>query len=202
MVIGGFESIDNEGKKEIKKGALTIDRMSSNVVAIMNALSQNETIFKLLYFHDLRPMNHELENPQTEIDKKAKEVFIDGLIKNLKSEHNRISPLPFNPEATTEEKVFIRVYYNQGDITGGQLVNNSQINIDIICAKNLWLIEDNIRQLGLIRPYAIMSRVIEEVGTRNDFNEIKVGNCTGFQHLTVNAQFECIRLFYDTFELN
>lgn len=201
LEIGSFEKVNNDGHKELKSGALTIDRMSSNVIAVMNALARNETIFKLIYFEDDRPMNHDIKNPVTEEDKRARDIFINGSIRNVNSKENKISPLPFNPEAQTEDSVFIRVYYNQGNLTHGELVHNTQMHVDIICSKELWLIEDDVRELGLIRPYAIFSRVVEEVGNRNANNEIKIGNFVGFQHLSVNAKFECIRLYSDTMQL-
>lgn len=202
LVIGEFEKLNQDGDREIKNGALTIDRMSSNIVAVMNALSRNESIFKLLYFEDDKPMNHDIVNPQSDEDKRAKKVFIDGSIKNLKSNNNRISPLPFDSEATTEDSIFVRVYYNQGTITSNELIHDTQMHIDVICAKSLWLMQDDVRQLGLIRPYALASRIMEEVGNRNDNNEIRVGNFVGFQHLTVNQKFECIRLYNNTMQIS
>lgn len=201
LKIGGYEQFENDGSKKIIDGALTIDRMSSNIILVMEALARNESIFKLIYFKDIKPFNHDIQNPKTTEDIKAKKIFINGDIKKISSSNNKITPLPFNPEAQEEDEIFIRVYYNQGSITSNEVVQNAQMHIDIICAKSLWLVEDNIREIPLVRPYALMSRVMELVGNKNDNNEVKVGNFVGFQHLSVNNKFECIRMYYNTMQL-
>ena len=201
LKIGGYEKVNEDGSKSLIHGALTIDRMSSNIVLVMEALAINESIFKLIYFKDGSPMKHDIQNPVTAEDKKARDIFVNGDIKNLNSSHNKITPLPFNPEAQENDEIFIRVYYNQGSITNNEIIHSSQMHIDIICAKSLWLVSDEVRGIALVRPYALMSRIMELVGNKNDNNEVKVGNFVGFQHLSVNQKFECIRMYYNTLQL-
>lgn len=201
LEIGGYEKVNEDGSKSLIHGALTIDRMSSNVILVMEALARNESIFKLLYFKDSSPFKHDIQNPILQEDVKARNVFVNGDIKKINSVNNKITPLPFNPEAQENDEVFIRIYYNQGSIGSNEIIHSAQMHIDIICAKSLWLVDDEVRRIPLVRPYALMSRVMELVGNKNDNNEVKVGNFVGFQHLSVNNKFECIRMYYNTMQL-
>lgn len=201
LEIGGYEKVNEDGSKSLIHGALTVDRMSSNVILVMDALARNESIFKLLYFKDSSPFKHDIQNPILQEDVKARNVFVNGDIKKINSVNNKITPLPFNPEAQENDEVFIRIYYNQGSIGSNEIIHSAQMHIDIICAKSLWLVDDDARKIPLVRPYALMSRVMELVGNKNDNNEVKVGNFVGFQHLSVNNKFECIRMYYNTMQL-
>lgn len=190
MVIGGgIESNEIRG--------LTIERMSTNIVMIMDALASNQAIFELLYFEDDKPFSHDLE-----IDTVAKNYFEQKTITKSNSMVQRISPIPFNPNVQETSQVFIRVYYNQGSFDGTNIIGNHQLNIDIICAKDLWLINDTVHKLPLVRPYSIMARVIDVLGKGTNADGLNIGEFNGFKHLTVNEKFECIRLYNNTLVLS
>lgn len=149
--------------------------MSKNVISVMNALSSMDGIAMLLKNTNKTPY----KTAVTEADKKALLM-------------TKIFPYPFDTEATVTDDVFIRIYYNDGEFNSNETIAESQLHIDIIVAKSLWLINDNLGN-GEIRPYSLMGRIVDRVG-RNNVGGTKL-NFTGYQHLYVNTQFECIRLY-------
>ena len=159
---------------------MKLESMSKNIVNIMFALARNPMLGKLI-FHDVsNPYDSSLPFPKME-----------ELIKP-DSSTAKIHPFPFDPEATTLDGSFIRVYYNQGDFDSAEVISEAEIHIDIVCSKTLWLIDNG--EESLIRPYDIAGRVIDLVGKRSINSLVKL-NFTGYQHLYVNTKFDCIRLY-------
>lgn len=167
--------------------AFTVDKLSNAVVRIMEALAGDEEIFKLLYFEDEKAMKYDLDKLP-----KEKDIFEKKYIIKHGNENQRIKPSPFNSVAQEKHECFIRVYFNQGSIDKGGFIAKNQVNIDIIVSHGLWLTSDPEKQLKLIRPYAIMSRVIDVLESESID---KLPTPTGYSHLTVNEQFECIRIY-------
>lgn len=166
---------------------MKINVMSKNIVNIMESLSNNGSIVRLLLID--KPNPYEAEMPAG---------FTNNTqIVNQNSEFCRISPTPFNPNAEEEDKTFIRVYYNQGEFDS-ELVSESSLHIDIIVAKSLWLIK-GIDGKESIRPYDIIDNVMDTIGRRAGNPLISV-NFTGYQHLAVNTKFDAIRLYADYFK--
>lgn len=148
--------------------------MSQNLVNIMYELVKNQGIARLLANDIKEPFSVEVKNPNALI-------------------MQRIDPLPFNIEATTQDGTFIRVYYNQGSLDSSEAITESEILIDIICSRNLWLIHDEIGRAS-IRPYEIMGRTIDMLG-KNSLNKTIRLEFDGYQHLYINNKFDCIRLY-------
>jgi hypothetical protein len=100
-----------------------------------------------------------------------------------------------------QDIVFLRVYYSDGNFINNEVIASSQINIDIVCAKELWLIDDGMK--SLVRPYAIMSRIKSMISKRSA-NPIIELNFERFQQLSVNDKFDAIRMFcrYKSVEVN
>lgn len=167
--------------------AFTTDKLSNAVVRIMDRIASDEDIFKLLYFEDEKSLSYNLNNlPE------AKKVFDEKHIIKNGSDSQRVKPYPFNSIAQEKHQCFIRIYFNQGSIDKGGFIANNQINIDIIVSQGLWLTSDPNKKLKLIRPYAIMSRLIDVLESeRMD----RLPKPTGYSHLTVNEKFECIRIY-------
>lgn len=166
---------------------MKINVMSKNIVNIMKALSNNESIVRLLLIDKHNP--YEAKKPAG---------FTNNIqIINQDSEFCRISPTPFNPNAVEEDKTFIRVYYNQGEFDS-ELISESSLHVDIIVAKSLWLIK-GIDGNESIRPYDIIDNVMDTIGRRAGNPLISV-NFTGWQHLAVNTKFDAIRLYADYFK--
>jgi hypothetical protein len=111
----------------------------------------------------------------------------------------KIMPYPFDLEAQVEDGSFIRFYYNNGDFDGSEVIMESQLNIDIVVAKSLWLINDNNKQ-SLIRPYEIMTRIVDMLGKRSLNSTIRL-EFEGWQHLSVNTKFDAIRLYANYFSV-
>lgn len=167
--------------------AFTTDKLSNAVVRIMDRIASDEDIFKLLYFEDEKSLSYNLNNlPE------AKKVFDEKHIIKNGSDSQRVKPYPFNSIAQEKHQCFIRIYFNQGSIDKGGFIAKNQINIDIIVSQGLWLTSDPSKKLKLIRPYAIMSRLIDILESeRMD----RLPKPTGYSHLTVNEKFECIRIY-------
>lgn len=154
--------------------------MSKNIVNVMITLANNEMLGRLLV--------NDVENPY---DLTLPKPEMATLIRP-DSSTAKIYPFPFDPEATTEDGSFIRVYYNQGDFDSAEAISEAEIHIDIVCSKTLWLINNG--DESLIRPYDIAGRVIDLVGKRSIGKLVKL-NFTGYQHLYINTKFDCIRLY-------
>lgn len=153
--------------------------LSKNIVDIMIQLSNNDGLAMLLANNDDNPFS-----PTLPAVNKLKLLIPD-------SPDAKIFPYPFDPEAQIEDSSFIRAYYNNGDFDG-EIIAESQLHIDIIVAKSLWLINHDGR--SLIRPYEIMGRITDILGSRSNNNTIRL-KFTGWQHLAVNSKFDAIRLY-------
>lgn len=183
------------GNYEAQNKALTIDRMSTNIILIMEELAKNEEIFRLLSFLE-NPFGRDLDTTKIKEDDliTAKEIFDKKLIikQSTTSNYTKINPMPFNPEVQSDEECFIRVYYAEGLEQG---LEGGTIYIDIICSSKWWLTEDLPNKNALIRPYAIASRVKQTLDNKNN---IKIGKQYGYKHFMVNKEFDSIRLYYYT----
>ena len=121
----------------------------------------------------------------------------------------RIAPYPFNPDAEENDASFIRVYYNQAEFDKSEVISDARLHIDIIVAKNLWLINDGQKTNhypdgngdSLIRPYRILERVVE-VLTSSHLPSSERVSFEGWQHLAVNTKFDAIRLYAEHFSVN
>lgn len=183
--IKGFEKAFEKNPNQ----AYTVDKMSTTIVRILDALASDEEIFKLLYYIDANSLKKDISK-----DVIAKDVFENRrLIKN-KDKFQKIRAYPFNPEPAEEQDVSIRVYYSNGNFEEANVYSRSQLTIDIICSHDVWLTSDEgvDGNIKLIRPYAIMRRVNDVL---QSLKMDKLPTPTGYSHLTVNSVFECIRIY-------
>jgi hypothetical protein len=160
---------------------MKLESMSKNIVNIMFTLAKNEMLGRLLV--------HDVSNPY---DLSLPKPTVEELIKPDASTA-KIFPYPFDAEATDLDGSFIRVYYNDGEFNENEVIAESNIHIDIIVSKTLWLINDNGKQ-SLIRPYDIAGRVVDLVGRQSIGSNVKL-RFEGYQHLYVNTKYDCIRLY-------
>lgn len=168
----------------------SLNMMSNNVVDVMKALAQNTGIRTLLSVDEGTPFNPEHKSEVTG----ARDIITPN------HELQRISPVSFDMDAQLDDRTEIRVYYNIGRFdTSGKWVDYN-MHIDIICAKNLWMISDHVKKRSLIRPYEIMSRIFDSLGQHN-YNNINIGKPVQFQMLSVNERFDSIRIFYNTVDV-
>lgn len=159
---------------------MKLETMSKNIVNVMTTLSGNQMFAKLLYYNQKPYDGAELSPAQ-----------ITALI-TPNDPNSKISPFPFDPDAVAKDGVFVRVYYNEADFTSNEVIAESVLHIDVICANSLWLINNG--RESLIRPYDIAGRVIDLVGNRSIGTNVKL-HFKGLQHLYVNSKYNCIRLY-------
>lgn len=186
---------------------MKLESMSKNIVSIMWAMAtQNEGLARLLVYDTENPFDTSQYNTTDEIVAKGNNpkfyILQDGMYilpppvtgsNLLKSQ--KIAPTPFDVDSLPEEdNSLIRIYYNQGQFNDNEVIAESELILDIICARNLWLINDN--GISQIRPYEILGRIIDVLGKRSIGTTIKL-DFQGFQHLYVNAKYDCIRLYAD-----
>lgn len=156
---------------------MNLESMSKNTVTFLFELIKNEGLCRLLVNNDSTPFT-------TIVDNKTDLI-------NPASPNAKIHPFPFDPDATTVDGSFIRVYYNKGTFNENEIIVNHDVIVDVIVARSLWLISDN--KISMIRPYEIMGRVIDMLGEKSVCpNKLKF---EGFQHLYVNTKFDCLRLY-------
>lgn len=168
---------------------VSMGQMSNNVIDVMTAIAENRGIRALLYIDDPNPLDSKHKDRVPNVSE----------ILKPNGEKNRISPVSFNMMAQTDDRTEIRVYYNIGRFSKDGKHIDYNMHIDIICAKNLWLITDTIGK-SKIRPYEIMSRVFDAVGQRN-VNDLKIGRPVQFQMLSVNERFDAIRIYFNTHDV-
>ncbi len=183
--IKGFEKAFEKSPHQ----AYTVDKMSTTIVRILDALADDEEIFKLLYYMDANSLKKNIND-----DVVAKDVFKNKRMIKNKDKFQKIRAYPFNPEPAEEQDVSIRVYYSNGSFTDANVYSRSQLTIDIICSHDVWLTSDEgvDGNIKLIRPYAIMRRVNDVL---QSLKMDKLPAPTGYSHLTVNSVFECIRIY-------
>lgn len=178
-----------EGNRSNPDATASLGQMSNNVVDVMKALAGNKGIRALLYIDD--------DNP---LDKEHRDSIPDDIeIIRGHGDKKRISPVSFDMNAQLDDRTEIRVYYNIGRFSKEGRHVDYNMHIDIICAKNLWLITDALGN-SKIRPYEIMSRIFDVVG-QNNINNLNIGRPVQFQMLSVNERFDAIRIYYNTHDI-
>lgn len=176
------------------------DNLSKSIIAVMNKLGENDAILSMLN-HDsakpfIRPLSDSERNNST-----------NPIHRNAK-----ILPYPFSPDTKITEGSTIRAFFPTGtfETDKAQAVwLKTDLVVDIIVSKNLWLMEDE-NNNDVIRPYRLMSEVEHDLTDRNMDKESELYKTVGrlgllnFEHLSVNAEFEAIRLFFsfDSIEYN
>ncbi|MEE5181034.1 hypothetical protein JDW21_19645 [Bacillus subtilis] len=159
---------------------MKLETMSKNIVNTMITLAKNEMLGRLLVNDVDNPYDLNLPKPDW-----TKLIKPDSSIA-------KIFPYPFDPDAKRDDGTFIRIYYNDGEFNENEVIAESQIHIDIICSKRLWLINNG--RESIIRPYDIAGRVIDLVGKRSIATTTKL-KFEGYSHLYINTQFDCVRLY-------
>lgn len=167
---------------------MKINSLSTNVIKIMNELAKSDGLVNLLLidkddpFVSARPSDF----------RKNKQIIMQN------DKYCRISPTPFNPEAEDRNKSLIRVYYNNAEFDA-EIISESQLHIDIIVSKKLWLIYNSDKDEEQIRPYEIIDLIVDKIGRRSGNPNITV-DFTGWQHLAVNTHFDAIRMYAEYFK--
>lgn len=172
------------------RNTISLSNMSNNVVDIMKWIAEDEGIRTLLSVHDKRPFKSDFKHKVLSLEE----------IMSTEEGRGKILAHSFNVEAKKKDDVQIRVYYNIGRFDGSGAIMDANLHIDIFCAKSLWMIEDEVKHKTLIRPYEIMSRILDNVGRKNIRN-IPIGLPQQFQLLSVNEYFDAIRIFYSSFDV-
>jgi hypothetical protein len=150
---------------------LKLELLSPNLVLLIDEILDNQNICKYLYYDDKNPLG------QSTI------ADTSGLLLT------KIFPYPFS-SVITEECTQLRLYYPDGEFDSIGKIEQSLVLFDIICHKNLWLINDGTN--SLIRPYEIMKELINLFDqSLSTVGKLKFKR---FNHLFVNDKFDCIRL--------
>lgn len=169
---------------------MKIQTLSTNVIDIMQSLSNHERLANLLVIDkDEGNFAEKSDRPKGFVD--------NSQLFRQNDKFCRISPTPFNPNAEESDKSMIRVYYNQAEFDA-EIISESTLHIDIIVAKNLWLAYDTFTNSSIVRPYAMIDAIMDSVGRRS-LNPLVSVKFTGWQHLAVNTRFDAIRLYADYF---
>lgn len=168
------------------------DNLSNSIIAVMNAIGGNDNILTIVNHNSARPF----DKPLTDIERRDSA--------NPVRSNATILPYPFSPDTKLKEGSTVRAFF-----PSGAFENESQqavwlktsLVVDIIVSKNLWLMVDE-HDRDVVRPYRLMEEVAHELTNRNMDTESDLYKAVGrigllsFEHLSVNAEFEAIRLFF------
>lgn len=143
--------------------------LSKNLVTVIKEMLNNQNLCRYLYYTDGTPLD-------------GLKPDVDGLTL-LKQ---NVFPVPFDPRALGEDRSEVRVYYARGNIKD-IVVEDLKLNFDIIVAKNLWFVDDE-----LIRPYEIMQEIVNTFFDKSidTVGKLEFGE---FRHLDVNEAFNAIQ---------
>lgn len=144
--------------------------LSDDLVNLMGGLLDNQALGKLLYYTVSNPLN------QANINLTDLAPF---------GKYERILPHPFDIDYTEDVRSQLHIYFPRLEFVNNQIVENSLIFFDIVVHKSLWTIRDEANKKK-IRPYEIAKHLIHELKGYCDFTEMS--------HLSVNEQFQCLRV--------
>lgn len=168
------------------------DNLSKSIIAVMNALGKNDDILTIINHDIAKPFTREL----TDVERRKST--------NPISTGAKILPYPFTPETQIKEGSTIRAFFPSGNFEHDKAQSvwlNADLVVDIIVSKTLWLMSDE-EGRDVVRPYRLMSEVTHELTDRNMDKESELYKTIGaiglsnFEHLSVNADWEAIRLFF------
>lgn len=152
---------------------VNIEIMSDNIVLLINEIIKSQEVVKYLSYNNTNPLS------QPDVKLPAKNLVL-----------NRIHPYPFDPLATEDEVVEIRVYYPRSNFELSGAVAQTVLYIDIVCAKSLWLVNDG---KSAIRPYMIASE-LQKLFSGRSIGTLGTFKFAVMEQLSVNDKFEAIRL--------
>lgn len=160
-----------------------LDNLSKSVIAIMKVILTNKNVMQLVVRDNDKPFE--------------KNVTDEELLKvgnPLDKENGRVLPFPFSPFASTKEQTTIRAYFPTGKLDSSSVWRDTDIIIDIVVARGIWLIENEVREHE-IRPYRIMSELVTLLD-KEAVDPMGKLEFKGFEHLSVNQEFDAIRMFF------
>jgi len=161
---------------------MKLQSMSTTIVAVLKQLAKNQGLARLLV--------NDISDPYS---LPVNEEVMDALI-DPSSQFARIFPYSFDAEATTKDGSFIRVYYNDGRFNSNETIAQSDLHIDIVVARSLWLVSDKSKDRSYVRPYEIAGLVVDNLGRNSIGSSVKL-KFDGYQHIYVNTKFDAIRLY-------
>lgn len=157
--------------------------LSKNLVQVIDALGSSEPIAKTTYFTTNDPLSKNKDKDGSLFDSKSLTV---------RGDNQRIFPYPFNVDFKDEKNVYIHVYYPDIEFKNNEHVEQAILFFDIVCHRDHWLyIEDEER---LIRPYEIASYISRVFDGTIDQGTIGKMNFQEVTHVTVNEQYDAVRL--------
>jgi hypothetical protein len=150
-----------------------LELLSDNLITIITTLLENGNLVKYI--------SNDVTNP---LESDAPQDTFGALM------FSRVFPTPYNPEVTDQDYTQIRTYYSDVALED-TVIEGALINIDIICSRNLWLI--NVNGKPKVRPYEMAMEIV------NTFNKKSVGTVgkliiDGFHHVYVNDKFDGIQI--------
>lgn len=160
------------------KPKIKLNQLSPILVKVIGELIKNQNICKYLYYNEDNPLE------QSDLSLPMHDLVVVG------NKNRKIFPYPFNPNVSTDNCSQIRLFYDKGEFKGRTLEFNG-LFIDIIVAKDLWLIRDV--DSICIRPYEILSEIVSMFHDK-DFGIGTKINFQDFGHVFVNDHFDCIRV--------
>jgi len=139
---------------------------------MLKEVTKNQDLCKLIYYNEDSPLDEiDIANPNT--------LLLTSLF-----------PYPFNPKATIEDCVQLRIWIPEAKFKN-RVIENIDILFDIVMFKDLFLIY--IDGDPKLRAYEIMAE-ITNIFNDKSIETIGMLHFDGFMHITVNDKFDCFRL--------
>jgi hypothetical protein len=155
--------------------AMDFERLSSNLVAIIDEILKNQKLVNYIGYDGNDPESKTI-SPQSIAPKGINE---------------RIFPYPFDVNFRDSVRTQLHIYYPHFTFENNSNASRVAIVFDIVVNKSIWLVSDGGRKL--IRPYQIAKYIID---TFRDKHIDKVGKIHFIEgsHTIINDEFDGLRL--------
>lgn len=160
---------------------MNLERLSSNLIDIINEISKNQELVNLIGHNG----NFPITSPFTPV--KFADIAPYG-------KNQKIFPYPFNTKIKEDEvsvKTQLHIYYPNFTFENNNNVTQVIVIFDIVVHKNIWLMLDNGKKV--VRPYQIVNQLYKTFNKKTIGGLGKIHFIDG-SHVIINNEFEGIRL--------
>lgn len=160
---------------------MNFDRLSRNVVAIINEVLKNQKLVNYLATNGDNPSSLSLSPANIAPNSPNEKIF----------------PYPFNIKFKDDVRSQLHIYYPNLLLENNGKAGRAFINFDVVVHKDIWLLTDEGEKV--IRPYKIAQFILDSFKDKK-VDELGEIHFVRIDHVVVNEEFEGVRLLATTTE--